>query len=81
MNEIKVTEEHVQEELHSLNEKKVAGPDDMLPYLLKKCAKQLVYPLTLIFFESLQGQLPEQWKRASAVSIFKAGSKPTTIDQ
>ena len=74
--EIKVTEEHVQEELQSLNEEKAPGPDDMSPYLLKKCAKQLAYPLMLIFVKSLEeGQLPEQWKRASVVPIFKAGSK------
>ena len=76
LGEIKVTEEHVQEELQSLNEEKAPGPDDMSPYLLKKCAKQLAYPLMLIFVKSLEeGQLPEQWKRASVVPIFKAGSK------
>ena len=76
MDEIKVTEENVQEELQSLNEEKAPGPDDISPYLLKKCAKQLAYPLMLIFVKSLEeGQLPEQWKRASVVPIFKAGSK------
>ena len=66
-----MTEEHVQEELHSLNEEKAPGPDDMSPYLLKKCAKQLAYPLMLIFGKSLEeGQLSEQWKRASVVPIF-----------
>lgn len=75
LDEIKVTEEHVQEELQSLNEEKAPGPDDMSPYLLKKCAKQLAYPLMLIFVKSLEeGQLPEQWKRASVVPIFKASS-------
>ena len=73
---IEVTVEIVRSELQGLNEEKAPGPDGISPFLLKKCTEQVIYPLVLLFRKSLQeGQLPEQWKKASVVPIFKAGSK------
>ena len=52
------------------------GPDGIHPLLLKNCASQLAYPLTIIFNRSLrEGTLPSDWKTSLVVPIFKKGSR------
>ena len=73
---IEVTMEEVRKQIKVLDEDKAPGPDDVSPFLLKRCCDEVAHPLSVIYKLSLkEGQLPEQWKRASVVPIFKAGSK------
>ena len=61
--------------LRNLKSSKSAGPDGLHPRVLREAAAQLCVPLTILFKISLddEGLLPEDWKRANAIPIFKKG--------
>ena len=76
LREIGVTESGIYDKLSSLNPHKAAGPDCLHPCLLKHCAESLTRPLYLLYTQSLSnGAIPEEWKRANIMPIFKKGSK------
>ena len=76
LNEINITESEVYDKLFSLNPNKAPGPDCLHPQLLKNCASSLTRPLFLLYTQSLNsGKIPEEWKRANIMQIFKKGSK------
>ena len=55
---------------------KAAGPDNLPSYFLKEVANNTAPSLCLIFQASLnQGLLPDIWKSASVVPIYKKGKK------
>lgn len=52
------------------------GIDYVPPILLHKCKNQLAAPLTIIMNKSIKtGEIPEVWKEAIIVPIFKSGNK------
>ena len=52
------------------------GHNGLHPLVLKELASIFDLPLTILFNKSLaDGDLPDEWKHADAVSIFKKGSK------
>ena len=62
--------------LKSLNIRKAAGPDGIVPRLLFKFSEQLALPLTFLFNKSIEsGRAPEDWRQANAAPIFKKGEK------
>ena len=62
--------------LKNLGSKKFVGPDGFSPFLLKKLALELTFPLHLIFKKSLElGKIPVIWKTAHVVPIFKKVEK------
>jgi hypothetical protein len=73
---LELSENDVVKELNKPNVHKAPGPDGILTKVLKECRESLKTPITRIFNISLsQGKLPEDWKRANVVPIFKKGSK------
>ncbi|XP_059575008.1 RNA-directed DNA polymerase from mobile element jockey isoform X1 [Alligator mississippiensis] len=70
-----VDPETVQSHLEELGAFKSAGPDELHPRVLKALA-DIAEPLAGIFERSWRtGQVPEDWKRANVVPIFKKGRK------
>ena len=66
----------VKEHLISLNEFKSPGPDELHPRVIKELAEELSGPLSIIFAESWKtGEVPDDWRRANVVPIFKKGKK------
>jgi len=62
--------------LLSLNSDKGAGPDQIPPDMLKKCADTLAMPLLAIFNKSLKtGIFPSNWKKSYLTPIYKSGGK------
>jgi len=56
--------------LQKLAEDKSAGPDDIHPMLLKKCATAVAEPLSITFNKSFAGgHVPADWKKANIVRI------------
>ena len=62
--------------LRKINANKAAGPDGLQNKMLKSCAKGLAKPLSLIFQTCFKtGCIPNKWKLANVVPVFKKGSK------
>ena len=55
---------------------KSTGVDGISARVLKECAGELSYPLTLLFNLSFQiGNVPVSWKRANVTPVFKSEAK------
>ena len=55
---------------------KSPGSDKWHPRFLKESAEQLVIPLEVLFRKFLDGGfIPNQWKTANVIPIFKKGSR------
>ena len=53
-----------------------AGPDSIAPRILQECVDQLAPVLAMICRKSMdQGQVPEEWRTATVIPIFKKGAK------
>ena len=62
--------------LSNINSNKAQGPDGIHGKILKNCAVGLAFPLTCIFRTSYNsGYIPDEWKLANVVPIFKKGDK------
>ena len=80
MKDIKISEKGVEKELNRLNPCKATGPDKVPVRILKETANIITPILTKIYQQSIDtGQIPEDWKHANIVPIFKKGdrSKPS----
>lgn len=76
MRAIHIEVNSVRRKLENLDLTKGAGPDNIPPQFIVKCAEQLSTPLFLIFNHSLlSGIFPEKWKEALIVPIHKNGKK------
>jgi len=68
--------ETVRGKLQRFHTDKSQGPDEIHPIVLKECSNSLAEPLLLIFMKSYEtGILPEDWKTAHVVPIFKKRKK------
>ncbi|CAM5129697.1 unnamed protein product [Natator depressus] len=71
-----VEKEVVRDYLGKLDLHKSMGPDALHPRVLKELADLIAEPLSIIFENSWRsGEVPEDWKKASVVPIFKKGKK------
>ena len=76
IDDMDITCEMVRSKLLGLREDKSPGADDILPRLLLNIREEICYPLSELYRKSLRdGVVPEDWRRANVVPIFKAGSR------
>ena len=76
MAKISISKAGVLKLLLNIKDNKATGPDGIPGDLLKICANELAEPLTLLFQASVdQGRLPEAWKQAFIVPVFKKGDR------
>ena len=76
MRNIKVSIKGVEKLLANINPNKATGPDEIPGKLLKLGAKELAPSLSVLFQASLdQGKVPDDWKTANIVPLFKKGDK------
>ncbi|KFP03429.1 hypothetical protein N300_11055, partial [Calypte anna] len=69
-------QEMVSDLLHHVDVHKSMGPDGMHPRVLKELAAVLTKPLSIIYQQSwLTGGIPEDWKTADVIPIYKKGQK------
>jgi hypothetical protein len=62
--------------LSKLDGNKSTGPDGIHPFVLKRCALSLSYPICLLCIKSLEsGGVPDVWKVANITPVFKSGNK------
>ena len=73
---ITVDEAGVRKLLQNLNPCKATGPDNIPAFVLKNTAPELAPLLAELFQLSLDTQeVPEDWKKANIVPIFKKGDR------
>ena len=71
----------IKEELKNLDARKANGPDEISNWVLKECAEELSKGLQIIFQNSLdQGKLPEIWKKANIVPLYKKGNRQCPLN-
>ncbi|CAH2320194.1 rna-directed dna polymerase from mobile element jockey-like [Pelobates cultripes] len=71
-----LTQDKVLQQLKKVNINKAPGPGGIHPRVLKELSVEISEPLFLIFQDSfLSGSVPEDWRKADVVPIFKKGSK------
>ncbi|MGL5707837.1 MAG: hypothetical protein ACRDDF_06185, partial [Aeromonas sp.] len=76
LEELMVEEEAVFMELTSLNRHKSAGADGLHPAIIQSLAGVIIKPILELFVMSLKsGKIPDDWKMAEVVAIYKSGSK------
>ena len=76
MENVQINMEELKKLLTKQKPNKASGPDDIHPRILKEAAEEIALPLYLIFKESTEkGLIPEEWKLAHVIPIFKKGSK------
>ena len=81
LDSIVISKRMIEKELKSLDRNKACGPDEISSWVLKECAEELSGPLKIIFEESLsQGKLPDCWKWANIVPLYKKGSKENPLN-
>ena len=81
MKNIKVTRAGVLKLLLNIKENKATGPDGIPGQILKICANELAGVYRLLFQASLnQGVVPDDWRHANIVPLFKKGDKTNPIN-
>ena len=76
LSKIELTTQQVLVALLNLDTRKATGPDKKPPRLLKETAHQIAPSLCLLFNQSLKfGTLPEEWKLANIIPVYKKGEK------
>jgi len=75
-NEVIFSDEIILDKLHDIKINKSVGPDMLHPRILHEVRHQLVTPLRLLFKTSYKtGSIPQDWKNAHTVPIYRKGSK------
>ena len=73
---LKFEEDDIFNLLRKMNANKAAGPDGIHGKILKNCASSLAKPISLLFTTSYNtGCIPDEWKLANVVPIFKKDDK------
>ena len=75
---IDISEADVFYSLKQMSSSNACGPDDIHPSLIRNAKCHFVYPLKLLFSESLKtGQVPDDWKNAIIIPSYKNNQKPS----
>ena len=70
-----IVEEEVIKIIYKFNQNKSAGHDDIGNFIVKRIAKEISVPLTLIFNTSIStGIVPDELKIAKVIPIYKKDS-------
>ena len=76
MPDISISVSGVHKLLSDLNPFKATGPDAISARFLKETANEIAPMLTCLFNQSLAtGEVPQDWKKAYVIPIYKKGSK------
>ena len=76
LNHISISVSGVHKLLSDLNPFKATGPDAISAHFLKETANEIAPMFTCLFNQSLAtGEIPQDWKKAYVIPIYKKGSK------
>ena len=67
--------------LGNLDVRKAMRPDGVSGWTLKECKEQLIQPIWEVITTSIEeGRVPQEWKRANIVPIYKRGKKTDPLN-
>ena len=67
--------------LGNLNVRKAMEPDGVSGWTLKECQEQLIQPIWELITSSIEeGRVPQEWKRANIVPIYKGGKMTDPVN-
>ena len=73
---IEIEDKEVLDKLNKLKTNKAAGPDGILPRVLKELSEIIFKPLASIFRQYLEtGEIPDDWKQGNIIPIHKKGDR------
>ena len=76
LDQIGISEDRVRRVLRRLRGNESPGVDDIGPRLLVHIQDEVSLPISILFNKSMsEGKVPEDWRRANIVPIFKAGCR------
>jgi hypothetical protein len=76
ISDITITAKKIEEKIDKLKEDSSPGPDNIHPKLLKELKTVVSVPLQIIFRKSLDsGTVPDDWRTAKVVPIYKKGTR------
>ena len=76
MPEINFARSEIEDILKQLKDTGSSGPDEINQKILKTVAAEVSLPLALLFAKSMRlSNIPDDWKNANVIPIFKKGSK------
>ena len=71
-----ISREKARDMLSKLRADKASGVDELSPRLLLHFQDEILVPVCMLFEKSLrEGQVPEDWRRANVVPIYKVGTE------
>ena len=74
--DIVISREKVRDMLSKLRADKAPGVDELSLRLLLHFPDEILVPVCMLFEKSLrEGQVPEDWRRANVVPVYKAGDR------
>ncbi len=81
LEETYLTSDEVKRNLLELNVSMAVGPDRISPWIQKEGEEALSVPLSMVYNRSLEtGDLPESWKTANVVTIYKKGDRQEALN-
>ena len=79
LTDITITHDDVYQTIKNLKTHSSPGPDKIPPMFIKRIGCHIVAPLTTLFKQSLaQGSLPDSWKCAEIIPVYKKNRRPNS---
>ena len=76
LTEVPVTEKAIETAIDQIKEYSASGPDEIPSKVIKELKMELLLPLAMLFTKSIEsGKIPEEWRDADVVPIFKKGRR------
>ena len=76
LSDMVVSREKVRDLLRKLRADKAVGVDELSPRLMLHFLDEILDPVCMLIEKSLsEGRVPEDWRRANVVPIYKAGDR------
>jgi hypothetical protein len=81
IDEITISEDQVCKLLKQIRPSASAGPDNIPPYIINKCATDICPSLTALYNKSIRsGTVPNEWKLANVIPVHKNGIRTDILN-